>query len=171
MTPYGFAFVGSTLVVSEAGSTGVGSYTYAAGVIAPTSPSSGSQFLPSDPAPCWVASAADWAYVANARGPDVSGYTVTLSGGLVNIGAQPNAVLALTGQTLTSDAGTTILGPTDESVSADGKFLYVLDSAVPAIGIFAISAVDGTLTRVGSSDFTPSVAGALPAGAVGIVAR
>ncbi|MGA7124284.1 MAG: hypothetical protein WBY94_29555 [Polyangiaceae bacterium] len=172
LTPYGFAFVGSYLIVSEAGSTGVGSYTYAGGAIAPVAPASGgSQFLPTDPAPCWVASASNWAYVANAKGPDVSGYTVSaMSGGLTNIGTRANAVVATTGKTVVTDAGPAFEGPNDEFVSADGKFLYVLNSAVPSIGIFLIDP-DGTLTRVGAADYTPSAAGALPVGAVGIVAR
>jgi hypothetical protein len=165
MTPYGFAFYGSTLVVSEAGSTGVGTYTFAGGVIAPVS--SGAQFLSTDPAPCWVAVSSDWAYVANAKGPDVSGFTVASAGGLTAIGSAANAVVAMTGKTVTTDAGPAPEGPTDEAVSADGQFLYVLDSAVPAIGIFKVNA-DGSLTRVGSADYTTA---ALPANAVGIAAR
>ncbi len=35
MTPFGFEFAGTHLIVSEAGSNGVGSYIYAGGVIAP----------------------------------------------------------------------------------------------------------------------------------------
>jgi hypothetical protein len=164
--PYGFGFFGAYLVVSEAGSTGVGSYTYANGAIAPVT--GGAQFLPTDPAPCWVAVASDWAYVANARGPDVSGFTVSgANGTLAPIGAAANAVVATTGKTIAVDGATTIQGPTDEAVSADGKYLYVLDSAVPAIGVFGVNA-DGTLARVGSSDFT---AASLSAGVVGIAAR
>ncbi|MGD0676391.1 MAG: hypothetical protein ABSC94_13310 [Polyangiaceae bacterium] len=172
LTPYGFGFAAGYLIVSEAGSTGVGSYSYTGGVIAAAAPTSGgAQFVSSDPAPCWVATASTWAYVANAKGPDVSGYTVSAAtGGLTPIGAVANAVVASTGATIATDAGPTIEGPTDESVSSDGQFLYVLNGAVPSIGIFQIHA-DGTLTRVGAADYAPSSASALPTGAVGIVAR
>jgi len=167
MVPYGFAFVGATLVVSEAGSTGVGTYTFSGGAIAPVT--FGSQFLPTDPAPCWVAVSADWAYVANAKGPDISGYAVAAGGGLTPIGSATNAIVATTGTSTMTDAGTVFAGPTDEAVSTDGKFLYALDPGVPAIGVFAVGA-SGELTRVGSTDYAPGGA-ALPAGVVGLAAR
>jgi 6-phosphogluconolactonase len=167
-TPYGFAFAGSTLVVAEAGATGAGVYTIASGSLSPVT--GGTQFMSTDPAPCWVATTADWAYVANAKGPDVSGFTVsTTNGSLTAIGTAANAVVATTGTSVTTDGGTTIEGPTDESISADGEYLYVLDPGVPAIGIFAIGA-SGALTRVGSSDFTATAA-QLPPGVVGLAAR
>ncbi|HEX3345417.1 MAG TPA: hypothetical protein VHS09_12625 [Polyangiaceae bacterium] len=166
LTPYGFSFSGTTLVVSEAGSTGVGAYTYTGGVIAPVT--GGSQFLPTDPAPCWVAVSADWAYVANAHGPDVSGFTVSgTTGGLTNLGTATDAVVATTGTKVVTDAGTTFNGPTDEAVSADGKFLYVLDGSLPAIGAFAVNP-DGTLTRVGTADY---VSATLVTNVVGLAAR
>ena len=171
LTPYGFAFLGGTLVVSEAGSAGVGTYSYTNGVIAPEGPASGGlQFLPTDPAPCWVAVSSDWAYVANAMGPDISGFTVdAVTGGLTDISAVANGIVASTGKVVVTDAGTTIEGPTDESISADGKFLYVIESAVPSIGIFQIT-TNGTLVRVGAADYAPT-GGVLPLGAVGIAAR
>jgi hypothetical protein len=166
LTPYGFAFSGTTLVVSEAGSTGAGTYTYTGGVIAPVT--GATQFLPTDPAPCWVAVSSDWAYVANAKGPDVSGFTVSgANGGLTDIGNAANAVVATTGDKVVTDAGTTFNGPTDEAVSADGKYLYVLDGALPAIGAFTVNA-DGTLTRVGAADYTSAT---LVANVVGLAAR
>ena len=166
MTPFGFEFLGSTLVVSEAGSTGVGSYSYAGGVIAPVATS---QFLAADPAPCWVAVSGNFAYVANARGPSISGYGVAANGALSNIGPITNAIVASTGEAIPDPGGTIFHGPTDEFVSEDGKYLYALNSAVPSIGIFQIEA-NGTLSRVGSADYGPGVA-ALPKGSAGIVAR
>jgi 6-phosphogluconolactonase len=166
LEPFGFAFYGNYLIVSEAGSTGVGTYTYASGAIAPVT--GGTQFLPTDPAPCWVAVSADWAYVANAQGPDVSGFTVSATtGGLTNIGTAANAVVAQTGKTIVTDAGKVNQGPTDEAVSVDGAILYVLDSAVPAIGVFKVNG-DGTLTRVGATDYSDS---SLTAGIAGLAAR
>ena len=166
MTPFGFEFLGNALLVSEAGSTGLGSYTYAGGVIVPVA---NGQFLPTDPAPCWVAVSSNWAYVANAQGPDVSGFTVGSDGALTNIGPIRNAVVASTGKTIAGASGPVNQGPTDEFVSEDGKFLYVLDSAVPAIGVFSIDA-NGTLSRVGATDYSPAPS-ALSAGVAGIVAR
>jgi 6-phosphogluconolactonase len=164
MTPFGFEFEGNYLIVSEAGSTGVGAYTYAGGVIAPVATA---QFLPTDPAPCWVAFSGNHAYVANARGPSISGFTVDANGGLSSIGPIANAVVASTG---TVDAGhTTFQGPTDEFLSADGKYLYALNSAVPSIGAFAVQS-NGTLARVGATDYSPALS-ALPKGVAGIVAR
>jgi 6-phosphogluconolactonase len=167
MTPFGFEFLGQYLIVSEAGSTGVGAYTYAGGVIAPVA---ASQFQPTDPAPCWVAVTANWAYVANARGPNISGFTVGANGALSNIGAVANAVVASTGRTIPGDGGVTIQGPTDEFFSVDGKYLYVLNAAVPSVGVFKVES-NGTLSRVGDTDYTPAMTDALPMGAVGIVAR
>jgi hypothetical protein len=89
------------------------------------------------------------------------------NGALSNVGSAANAVVASTGKKLATDAGVTFQGPTDEAVSADGKYLYVLDAAVPAIGIFKVNN-DGTLTRVGSDDYTNA---SLAAGVVGIAAR
>jgi 6-phosphogluconolactonase (cycloisomerase 2 family) len=166
LTPFGFEFLGNTLVVSEAGSTGTGTYTYDGGVIAPVATG---QFLATDPAPCWVAVSGNYAYVTNAKGPNISGFTVSASGALGNIGPITNAIVASTGEAIPDPGGTIFHGPTDEFVSQDGKYLYVLNSAVPSIGVFAIEA-NGTLARVGTKDYSPALT-ALPKGAAGIVAR
>jgi hypothetical protein len=165
MTPFGFEFLGTYLIVAEAGSTGAGVYTYADGVIAPV-PSA--QFSMTDPAPCWVAVTANWAYVTNARGPSISGFTVGANGALSNVGPIANAVVASTGKAITGDGGVTFEGPTDEFFSVDGQYLYVLNSAVPSIGIFKVES-NGTLSRVGAGDYTPP-AQAMPPGTAGIVA-
>ncbi len=93
------------------------------------------------------------------------------NGGLSNVGPIANAVVASTGKVVPSADGgpPTFQGPTDEFVTYDGKFLYVLNAAVPSIGIFGIKS-DGTLSRVGSGDYTTTAA-ALTAGSAGIVAR
>jgi hypothetical protein len=171
MTPFGFEFYGEYVIISEAGSTGVGSYSYKDGVIAPVSEAS--QFLPTDPAPCWVAFSGNRAYVTNTRGPNISGFTVGAKGGLTNIGPIKNAIVATTGKSFPDpeNPGMTIFqGPTDEFVSQDGRFLYVLNAAVPSIGVFEVQA-NGTLARVGDDDYTTADAKTLPKGSVGIVAR
>jgi 6-phosphogluconolactonase len=165
--PFGFAFAGGYLVVSEAGSTGTGSYSYDAGVIAPVA---SSQFLSTAPAPCWVAASGPFAYVANAQGPNLSGFKLAANGALSSISPIDKAIVASTGRTITGDNGPTIQGPTDESVSVDGKYLYVLNARVPSIGIFEVAA-SGTLNRVGTTDFTPAELTQLPVGSVGLAAR
>ena len=88
---------------------------------------------------------------------------------LLIIGPVANGTVASTGRALPGDAGLVFQGPTDEFVTYDGQFLYALNAAVPSIGIFRINN-DGTLSRVGSGDYTTSPA-ALAAGSAGIVAR
>jgi 6-phosphogluconolactonase len=165
--PFGFDFVAGYLIVSEAGSTGTGSYSYANGVVAPVATS---QFLPTDPAPCWVIAAGNFAYVTNTRGPNISGFVVSAAGALSNIGPIENAIVASTGKTIAGENGPMFQGPTDEIVSQDGKYLYALNAAVPSIGIFEI-ADNGTLARVGAGDYSPPELAQLPTGSVGIVAR
>jgi hypothetical protein len=168
--PFGFEFMGDYLVVSEAGSQGTGSYTYAGGVVKPVAKG---QFLPTDPAPCWVTFSSRHAYVTNAKGPNISGFELGADGSLSSISPIANSIVATTGEVIppASMGGMpTFHGPTDEFVSIDGKYLYVLNSAVPSIGIFEVLA-GGQLDRIGSSDYTPAQDGALPPGAVGIVAR
>lgn len=165
--PFGFAFAGNYLVISEAGSTGAGAYSYANGVVAPVATS---QFLSTAAAPCWVAASGPYAYVANAQGPNISGFEVTSTGALHSISPIDNAIVASTGRTIAGDNGPTIQGPTDEAVSEDGKYLYVLNARVPSIGIFELGA-RGTLSRIGATDFTPPQLAQLPVGAVGIAAR
>jgi hypothetical protein len=109
--------------------------------------------------------------IANAKGSDISGVTVSsTTGDLTDIGTATNAVIATTGQTSTTEAGTVVNGPNDETISSDGQFLYVLNPGVASIGIFQIQPT-GTLTRVGATDFAPPVESALPVGATGLVAR
>lgn len=165
-TPYGFAFYGPTLLVSEAGSQGLGAYTFVGGVVVPVL--GATQFLATGVAPCWVTVSADWAYVANADGANLSGFTVSAAGGLTPIGAVSDAIVGTTGETVVVDGSTIVRGPTDETTTPDGKFLYVLNSAVPSIGVFSING-DGSLARVGAGDYAPAVG--LPIGAVGIASR
>jgi len=163
--PYGFDFQGSYVVVSEAAANGVGVYSYTDGVVAPVV--AGPQFLPTGPtpvAPCWVAVGGDLAFVANTKGPTVSGFTLG-TGGLVSpiIAAVVGSVVASSGSATVGD------GPTDESISADGKFLFVLNSGVPSLGIFAIGSA-GLLTPVGAHDYMPTAA-KLPTTSIGLVSR
>ncbi|HVY31085.1 MAG TPA: hypothetical protein VHB79_31230 [Polyangiaceae bacterium] len=165
--PFGFAFARNYLIVSEAGSTGTGSYSLEDGVVAPAS---AGQFMATAPAPCWVAVSGPFAYVANAQGPNLSGFEVAANGGLSSITPIDKAIVASTGRIVMGDGGPMVQGPTDEATSEDGKYLYVLNARVPSIGIFEVAAA-GTLSRVGSADFTPPQLAQLPVGSVGLAAR
>jgi 6-phosphogluconolactonase len=170
MVPFGFEFFEDFLIVSEAGSQGAGSYSYTGGVVKPVAKG---QFLPTDPAPCWVTFSGNHAYVTNAKGPNISGFDVSPAGALSSITPIANSIVATTGEVIpaaTPGGMPTFHGPTDEFVSLDGKYLYVLNSAVPSIGIFEVLQ-GGQLARVGATDYSPAADGALPAGSVGIVAR
>jgi 6-phosphogluconolactonase len=163
--PYGFAFQGSTLIISEAGSNGVGAYSYTSGVVAPIVAIP--QFLATGPdatqvAPCWVAVTGSTAFVSNAKGPNISGFSVGTGGALAKL-------LSPVDGSVVASTGTATAGPSDESISADGKFLYVLNSGVPSLGIFAIAS-SGLLSQVGIGDYAPATT-KLPAGSVGLVSR
>ncbi len=102
-------------------------------------------------APCWLISTNDgrFAYTANAGSATISGFSVAANGALALV----NPVAASLG------AGG---HPLDLAVSGKGDFLYNLTDGHHAITGYAIAA-DGSLTQV-------TVAGGLPAGAIGIVA-
>ena len=89
-------------------------------------------------APCWLVTTPNgrWAFVINAGSASVSSYAVAASGALTLV----NATAASTG------AGS---GPTDATVSPDGRFLSVrLGSG--AVAAFAIGS-DGSLTSEGTA--------------------
>jgi len=83
-------------------------------------------------------------YVSNAGSSTISGFALSSTGAL---SALPGTVVG------ENTAGATNL---DTAVSADGKFLFALNSGDGTIGIFAIQK-DGTLKNLGSADgFTPN---------------
>ena len=120
--------------------------------------------------PLLLAAVGPYAYVANAQGPNLTGFQVAASGALTSITPIDKAIVASTGRIVMGDNGPTTQGPTDEAVSSDGKYLYVLNARVPSIGIFQVAA-GGTLSRVGAADFTPPQLTQLPLGSVGLAAR
>ncbi len=148
-TPFGFTFDNAgQLLVSEAGTQSASSYTVdATGAHTITGPvSDGGQA-----GACWLISTNDgrFAYTANAGSATISGFSVAANGALALV----NPVAASLG------AGG---HPLDLAVSGKGDFLYNLTDGHHAITGYAIAA-DGSLTQV-------TVAGGLPAGAIGIVA-
>ena len=102
-------------------------------------------------APCWLVVTPNgrYAYTANAAGGSVSGFSIARDGSLALL--DPSGVSAALG------AGS---HPLDESVSADGTYLYVLVDGRHTIAGYRIAA-DGSLGALGE-------VGTLPAGAVGL---
>lgn len=129
-TPYGFAFSPrGTLVVSDAGSGALTSYSVAAtGQLTVVSGSIGDGQL----APCWVAiSGGLWAFTSNAHSDTISTYAVAKTGALT----VTSAVAATTGA---ADTDLAIGGP-------HGQYLFVYDAGAPQIQEFGIGP-GGTLT-------------------------
>lgn len=155
-TPFGFAFHGPVLVVSEAfggaaDASAASSYeVHANGTLETITPSAPT----TETAACWVAFSIDgkYAYTANTGSGTITGYSVH------------NGALAL----LDADGVTGVFGagssPIDLAVSPDGAYLYALGSGAHAIAVFAINA-DGSLTSV------PGGASALVPGTNGLLAR
>jgi 6-phosphogluconolactonase len=154
-TPFGFAFAHrSVLIVSEAfgGAANAGAASSYAVDDASLSLISGS-VATTETAACWFAVTPDgrFAYTTNAGSGSVSGYRVGTDGRLT--------LLTADGRTGVTGAGS---GPSDEAVSRNGRFLYVLTNGARAIMVFSIAS-DGSLTNLGA-------ASGLPAGMAGLAA-
>jgi 6-phosphogluconolactonase (cycloisomerase 2 family) len=152
-TPFGFVFNDDgIMLVSEAfggtaNASAVSSYTLGSdGHLTAVSSSVGTQ----QTAACWMSQVGPYAWAANTGSNNVTGYNVASDGTLSLLDG--NGVSGVTGD-----------GASDSAVSSDGKFLYVLNShGSHTVSSFSI-ADDGSLTKL------PDVA--LPAGAVGLIAR
>lgn len=154
-TPFGFAFAHrSVLIVSEAfgGAADASAASSYAVDDATLSLLSGS-VATTETAACWFVVTPDgrYAYTTNAGSGSVSGYRVETDGRL--------ALLTADGRTGVTGVGS---GPSDEALSRNGRFLYVLANGAHAIEAFAIGS-DGSLTSVGG-------ASGLPAGMAGLAA-
>jgi 6-phosphogluconolactonase len=146
-TPYGFAFdTSDTLLVTEAAGA-VSAYKVSdTGELTATTTSASTH----QAAPCWMAAGNGWGWAINAGGDSVTGYSVAGDGSI--------ALTAASGV-----AAGTANKPLDAALTADGAFLYVLDSTDHAISTYAVAA-SGALTRL------PDFLG-LPAAAEGIAAN
>lgn len=155
-TPFGFAFRGAVLVVSEA-----------FGGAADASAASSYELRPngtlititaSEPtletAACWIAFSRNgrFAYTTNTGSGTITGYLVS-SGQLSRLNAD--------GITANVGAGT---APLDLAVSPDGRFIYSLNSGDESVSGWAING-DGSLAAIGGG-----VSGLID-GANGLVAR
>lgn len=151
-TPFGFDFdAAGHLLVSEAaggaaGMSSASSYTIGAdGLLSAISAA-----VPTGrTAACWLVLAGEHAYVTNGPG-DITGFQVAGDGAL--------SLLDADGVTATTSGGAT-----DEDVTDDGDFLYVMSNGAHVFSIYEING-DGSLTQ------KPDFAG-LPSGVNGVVAR
>ena len=147
VTPFGFAFRGSQLIVSEAfmGATDASAVTsYGLGSGGALSTITGSAPT-TETAACWIAFPNNmlWAYTTNTGSDSVTGYFVAPSGTLTILDG--NGVTATTGSM-----------PTDLAFGRDTRYLFVLNSGAASISSFRI-APGGALAPLG-----PAV-GTLPA--------
>jgi len=151
-TPFGFSFSANQhLIVSEAvggmpNMTTTSSYSIGStGVLAPISPAVSMKRT----AACWVTVHDKYAYVANAGTSDVTGFAIADDGKLSLL--NPDGV-----------TGQTSMGATDEDVSDDGKYLYVVSNGAHVFRIFAINP-DGSLSKKPDSPPVPTAISGLVA--------
>jgi 6-phosphogluconolactonase len=144
-TPFGFAFdnQGRAFVSEAAGSAS----SYAIG-------NGGAQLISGavathQAAPCWLVVTPNgrFAFTANAGGASISSFAIARDGSITLVATTPLGAGA---------------HPLDESVSSDGRVLYVLVDGRHTVGAYRIGS-DGSLAALGE-------AGVLPAGAVGLAA-
>jgi 6-phosphogluconolactonase len=111
-----------------------------------------SPFADDQTAPCWVAISPDSQYLfaVNTGSGSISSYAIGWDGSLTLLGSTP---VSATGG----------VGAVDAGLSPDGRFLYLNESRIDSVGIFAVNG--GNLTELSSSPVAlPS--GATPAGMV-----
>ena len=153
--PYGFAFDNhQDLVISEAGSASVSSYSLAGGGLFPISSSVSTN---GQNAPCWLVTTNDgkYAFTANAASNSISAFSTTAD-------HAANGTLALIGST---NLGSSASHPLDEGLTNDGHALYVLDTGTAGRQISELSVGQGaSLSVLGA-------AGSLPASASGLAVR
>ena len=145
----------SQLFVSNAHNVGAGTGTISAfsdsfnGTLTPLA---GSPFADEQTAPCWVEITHDgqFLFTVNTGSGEISRYQIAADGTLTLLGSTP---VGHTGG----------VGAVDARLSPDGRFLYVDESRIGAVGAFAVSG--GSLTELATSP-TSLPAGATPAGIV-----
>jgi len=150
-TPYGFDFAGGTLVVTEAfggevGAAATSSYRLESG--SALQPVSGS--VPNTRSEvCWAVASKDgrFVYVTNFGDGTISRYATAADSLELD-----DAVAAATVEGAK--------GVRDETLSADGRFLYALDADAQRVFGWALEE-DGSLTPVGSFDGLPATVAGL----------
>ena len=111
-----------------------------------------SPFADLQTAPCWVEISHDgrFLFTVNTGSGEISRYSIAPGGTLTLLGSTP---VGATGG----------VGAVDARLSPDGRYLFVDESRIGAVGAFAVNG--GNLTELPSSP-TPLPAGATPAGIV-----
>ena len=150
-TPYGFAFAGETLVVTEAAGAQIGaasasSYRLRDGMLEPVSRAVGDGHSEV----CWAAVAGRFAYVTNFGDGTISSYAVGDDGSIELAAA--TAAATLEGEK----------GIRDEAATPDGRFLYALDADAQRVFAWRVGD-DGSLAPIGSTDGLPATAAGLAA--------
>jgi 6-phosphogluconolactonase len=141
------------LFVSNAHNVGAGTGTisaYADSSNGTLSPVASSPFADQQTAPCWVEITHDgqFLFTVNTGSGEISRYQIA-----------PDGTLTLLGSTPVGKTGG--VGAVDARLSPDGRYLYVDESRIGAVGAFAVHG--GNLTELGTSPFALP-AGATPAG-------
>jgi 6-phosphogluconolactonase len=113
-------------------------------------PVAGSPFADQQTAPCWVEITHDgqFLFTVNTGSGTISRYQIA-----------PDGTLTLLGSTPVGNTGG--VGAVDARLSSDGRYLYVDESRIGAVGAFAVDG--GNLTELGTSPFALPT-GATPAG-------
>jgi 6-phosphogluconolactonase len=152
-TPYGFAFAGDAVVVTEAfggeiGAAAASSYSLREGGLQPLSASV--QDTRSEV--CWAAVTKDgrFAYVTNFGDGTISSYAIGADGGIEL--ADPVAASTRLGEK----------GVRDEAITGDGRFLYALDADAGRIYGWTVGD-DGSLSPAGEADGLPETVAGLAA--------
>jgi 6-phosphogluconolactonase len=145
----------SQLFVSNAHNVGAGTGTVSAftdSASGTLTPVAGSPFADQQTAPCWVEITHDgrFLFTVNTGSGSISRYQIAADGALTLLGSTP-----------VSQSGG--VGAVDARLSPDGRYLYVDESRIGAVGAFAVNG--GSLTELATSP-TPLPAGATPAGIV-----
>jgi len=148
-TPYGFAFAGETLVVTEAAGAQIGaasasSYRLRDGMLEPVSRAVGDGHSEV----CWAAVAGRFAYVTNFGDGTISSYAVGDDGSIELAAATAAATVE------------GVRGIRDEAATPDGRFLYTFDADAQRVFAWRVGD-DGSLAPIGSTDGLPATAAGL----------
>jgi hypothetical protein len=143
------------LFVSNAHNVGAGTGTissYTDSFDGTLTPVTGSPFADQETAPCWIEISHDgqFLFTVNTGSGEISRYQIA-----------PDGTLTLLGSTPVGQTGG--VGAVDARLSPDGRVLYVDESRIGAVGIFAVNG--GTLTELSTSPIKLP-AGATPAGII-----
>ena len=143
------------LFVSNAHNVGAGTGTissYSDSFNGTLTPVAGSPFPDQQTAPCWIEITHDgqFLFTVNTGSGEISRYQIA-----------PDGTLTLLGSTPVGQTGG--VGAVDSRLSPDGRFLYVDESRIGSVGIFAVNG--GNLTELPASP-VKLPAGATPAGII-----